>query len=366
LIYPAFQEGIALGRITSLCYLRLEEEQLEYKKSKNPEIIIAGEGKQIHYLMETFWMEMKRVGIATSWVEQKKETGSSSDKEGRYRLPISILTDSEELKRRSKPKKGELDEKKKEINEIIKRSAHIHDGDAYLLFDVIFDAPDRLKTIEEIIREKEPQIIVITSNTIQKVTKIFHEWVVGVERHISAKNKNYKPVIIVGIRGDEYEEIKDILLYYTKMDPDSGLKYPTQYIDAVVRAYDDSQEQIGGLVQSLVRKDSQDSNDKKNRKIKDPFALYCCMEDVPGILGDLLGRLAGIKFRRVNSSDTDNVISLHFCRFQRCPGVENYSFLANAEIYKEYNIKVDEIFFFAYFRAKAEILKERENLLKIY
>jgi hypothetical protein len=353
LIYPAFQEGIALGRITSLCYLRLEEEQLEYKKSKNPEIIIAGEGKQIHYLMETFWMEMKRVGIATSWVEQKKETGSSSDKEGRYRLPISILTDSEELKRRSKPKKGELDEKKKEINEIIKRSAHIHDGDAYLLFDVIFDAPDRLKTIEEIIREKEPQIIVITSNTIQKVTKIFHEWVVGVERHISAKNKNYKPVIIVGIRGDEYEEIKDILLYYTKMDPDSGLKYPTQYIDAVVRAYDDSQEQIGGLVQSLVRKDSQDSNDKKNRKIKDPFALYCCMEDVPGILGDLLGRLAGIKFRRVNSSDTDNVISLHFCRFQRCPGVENYSFLANAEIYKEYNIKVDENLLFCLFQSKS-------------
>lgn len=325
-VYPALQEGIALGRVTSLCYFRLKEE-LPEEESKRSEIVIVGEGKQIHYLMETFWMEMERAGVAKPWTKRIGDQKTCNP-------PISVLTDSKEIERRSRSKRGEY-ENMRELREIIKRSSRKEEDDAYLSVDVILETPDRLKTIERIIEDKEPQIIVVTSNTLQKVSKIFHEWVVGVERHVSSKNRDYKPVIIVGVLGDEYEEIQDTLLYYTKMDPESGDKFPIQYLDAAVRAYDDSKEQIGGLAQSFTRKDgSLVHNKKKIGKIKDPLALYCCMEDVPGSLGNLLGRLAGVQFEPVNLSNIEDLVSLHFCRFQMCSGVENYSFLANAELNK--------------------------------
>ncbi|KYK36331.1 MAG: hypothetical protein AYK19_00895 [Theionarchaea archaeon DG-70-1] len=354
-IYPAFQEGIALGRVTSLCYSRLREEMSE-EKSKNLEIVIVGEGKQIHYLMETFWMEMERAGIAESWIE-----GEGDQKT--YNPPISILTDSEEIGRRSRSK-GEEYEDMRELREIIKRSACKNVEDAYLSVDLILETPDRLRTIERIIVEKEPQIIVVTSNTIQKVSKIFHEWVVGVERYVSSKNRDYKPVIIVGVLGDEYEEIQDILLYYTKMDPESGNKFPVQYLDAAVRAYDDSMEQIGGLAQSFTRKDDFLRHEKRKiGKIKDPLALYCCIEDVPRSLGNLLGNLAGIEFERFNSTNTKHLVSLHFCRFQSCSGVENYSFLANAGLHKKSEMDEEGRLLFCLYQSESEHPeKARESL----
>ncbi len=352
-IYPAFQEGISLGRVASLCYLRLREELEAKKPLENIEIVIAGEGKQIHYLMETFWMETERAG-----------TFSDSQNQGMYKLPISILTNSEEITKRSISKKSDKYDKIMKLQEIIKRSACKDQNDAYLSVDVIVDYSDRLKTIEKIIEDKEPQIIVITSDTIQKVSKIFHEWFLGAERYISAGKKNYKPTMIVGVLGDEYEEIQDILLYYTQMEPPSKIKFPIQYIDAAVRAYDDSKEQIGGLAQSFTRKGNLEYRNKKIREIigeiKEPLALYCCIDDLPGSLGSLLGKLAGVEFTDVKSVATREAISLHYCRFQSCSGVENYSFLANAELHEKKSINEKENLFFCLFQSESEEPERRE------
>lgn len=389
LIYPAFQEGIALGRIVSLCYFR-ELHELE----RNPEIVIAGEGKQIHYLIETFWMEMERAGIAPSWVEEQRKYKYSNSREKVYRIPISILTDSEEIEGRIKPKEWKMYEKKGELQEIIIRSAHKNEDDACISVDVILDEPDRLKTIERTIEDKIPQIIVITSDTIQKVSKIFHEWGIAVERYNFAKNGNYKPVIIVGVLGEEYEEIKDILLYYTKMKPDSGSRFPIQYLDAAVRVYDDSTQQIGGLAQAFTRGGFVRYEDKEFRGIRkvfvpcyylkdifrnlgchlgklvskklacgeigDPFAVYCCLEDVPGSLGYQLGKLAGIEFAPFDSHETGNLVSLHFCRFQNCSGVENYSFLANAELLTNEDINGKDKLSYCLFQSENDEEMKRE------
>lgn len=352
-IYPAFQEGISLGRVASLCFLRLREELEEKKLLENIEIVIAGEGKQIHYLMETFWMETERAGMFLG-----------SRNQGMYKLPVSILTNSEEITKRSISKESDKYDKMMELQEIIKRSACKDKNDAYLSVDVIVDYPDRLKTIEKIIEDKEPQIIVITSDTIQKVSKIFHEWFLGTERYISAGKENYKPTMIVGVLGDEYEEIQDILLYYTQMEPPSKIKFPIQYIDAAVRAYDDSKEQIGGLAQSFTRKGNLEHKNEKIREIigeiKEPLALYCCIDDLPGSLGSLLSKLAGVKFTDVKSVDARKAISLHYCRFQSCSGVENYSFLANAELHEKESINEKENLFFCLFQSESENLKRRE------
>ncbi len=73
LIYPAFQEGISLGRIVSLCYFRLKEELMGKKEDgEDPDIVIAGDGKHIHYLMETFWMEMEKANIAQNWIRKDR------------------------------------------------------------------------------------------------------------------------------------------------------------------------------------------------------------------------------------------------------------------------------------------------------
>lgn len=322
LVYPAFQEGIVLGRITSLCYFGLKE-----KTEDNPKIVIAGEGKQIHYIIETFWMEMQRTG---SKIGLRKNV---------IRLPIVILTDSEEIKKRSTPgARGK--NRMQEVQEIIIKRSSIRDyNDPYLMIDVILNSPDRLKTIERIIDDNEPEIIVVTSKTIEKVSKIFHEWVVGIERHKSARNKDYKPTIIVGVLGDEYEEIQDILLYYTKTEPESGLKFPIQYLDAAVRVYDDSTEQIGGLAQAFARKGPIRYGKSKIGEIHDPFALYCCIEDAPGSLGYQLSKLAGMDFLPLNKSEKEDAITLHFYRYQNCSGSENTSFLANAELKMNHSIK---------------------------
>ena len=390
LIYPAFQEGINLGRITSLCYFKLNEGLK--KEENNLRIAIAGEGKQIFYLMETFWMEIKRTGLHENFRKKEENDNQDSGKKTNYTLPITILTDSKELKRRiesgndSKDKEkmetGEIIEsssrkdntnvepednlknkKRMKIEEIIERSSRKDKSNVYSSVDIIIDTPDRLKTIEKIISKDKPQIIVVTSDTIQNVTKIFHEWVVGVERHISAVNKDYKPTIIVGVRGDEYEEIQDILLYYAKMEPKSGLKFPIQYLDASVKVYDDSKEQIGGLAQSLTRKSRKEYLMHDNQKIgevKEPFAIYCCVEDVPGILGNMLGKLAGVRFTNVESQ-ARNMIYLHFCRFRRCSGVENYSFLSNAELYKKEDINREGEFLFCLYQGESQYSKRRES-----
>lgn len=331
-IYPAFQEGISLGRIMSLCYFRLRE-----KASDDPYIVIAGEGKQINYLIETFWMEMERTGIANSWIEKEKPDKDENLNKKRYRMPITILTENREFMRSNNIKNGE------EIQlgeEIIKRSALIDDNNAYSLVDLVYDSPSKLKTIEKIISEKKPKILVVTAKTIQEVSRIFRGWVIAIERSISVSDRNYKPMIIVGVLGMEYEEIQDVLLYYMKKNPESGTEFPIQHLDAAVRVYDDSSEQIGGMTQAFARKYSSDDI----KKINEPFAVYCCLNDIPGNLAYQLGNLAGIDFKPLDPPKTNSLISFHFCRFQKCSGVGNYSFLSNAELrivdnnYKDYKL----------------------------
>ncbi|MBU7014933.1 MAG: hypothetical protein HXS52_01985 [Theionarchaea archaeon] len=331
LIYPAFQEGVSLGRIVSLCYFRILEEKKE-SESGSLNIVICGDGKQIHYIMETFWMETERTGLANQWISKTAEDPKSPKREI-YDLPVTILTESVELEKRSRKKKDQEDEAQRKIVEIIRRSSLVGGNDAHIRVDVILDFPDRLKRIEEIIASKEPEIIVVTSNKIQDVSRIFHEWVVAIERYNSSKDRSYKPAIIVGVLGNEYEEVQDILLYYAKMEPESGLKFPIQFLDAAVRVYDDSTEKIGGLAQSFARKGNLKHDDRVVGKVMEPFALYCCVEDLPGSLGDVLANLSGVEFSDAILNKAESTLSMHLCRFQGCSGVHNYSFFANAELH---------------------------------
>lgn len=326
-IYPTFQAGISLGRIASLCYFKLAE---KIPEEDSPRIAIAGEGKQIHYLIETFWIEMQAAGIAKHWAELEP-----------FKLPITILTEDRDLVRchnvSEPPKRG----KYTKIKGIITRLARIDKINAWMLIDLVFDAPSKLKTIEKIINKEKPEVIVITSKTIEDVSKILHEWIMAIERYNSKIYKEgfYKPMIIVGVLGDEYMEIQDILLYYSKLEamygnlkPGPGTQFPT-YLDSTVRVYDDSAEQISGLAYAFIRTKS-----KGKTEYKDPFVLYCCLKDVSGSLAYILGKLACIEFgyhefkgvKRLSSEK--EVISLRFCRYQNCPDEHRFSFLANAEL----------------------------------
>jgi hypothetical protein len=327
-IYPAFQEGETLGRITSLCYLGLLEEGLKGgEEAEKPEIVIAGEGKQVNYLIETFWMEMERAGKLEEFRDREAEENETQKK---YRLPFTFLTADKEILRESHRKTNERNKKWRQIEELLKRTASVEKYNSYFLIDGVFDVPYRLVTVEEIINRKKPRIVVVTSKKIQEVSKIFHEWVIAIERCLSTKEDEEKPRIIVGVLGDEYEEIQDVLLYYSTMGRRSESRYPIQSLDSAVRVYDDSTEKIGGLAQSLARKNNSRFGSKIVGELEEPFTLHCCLGDTPGSLGDILGRLAGISFKKKEFNNTKHLIDLHYCRFQSCSGVENYSFLANA------------------------------------
>jgi len=330
-VYPTFQAGISLGRILSLCYFKLTEKMSE---GDSPRIVIAGEGKQIHYLIETFWIEMKGARIAEHWTEQET-----------FELPITILTEDRNLVRchnvSEPPKRG----KYIEVKGILTRLTRIDKINAWMLIDLVFDAPHKLKTIEKIINKEKPKekpkVIVITSKTSEDVSKILHEWIVAIERYNSKIDKEfYKPMIVVGVLGDEYMEIQDILLYYSKIEsmygkplPEYGTQFPT-HMDSTVRVYDDTAEQISGLAYAFIRT----KKSKGKTEYKDPFVLYCCLKDVWGSLGYILGKLACIEFKDHEFKGVnrllpiDKAISLRFCRYQNCPDEDRYSFLANAEL----------------------------------
>ncbi len=353
-VYPALQEGISLGKIISLCYLKLLEKQKF--ESDSFDIVIAGRGKQIVYLIETFWIEMDRNGKTKQWTEHKKCT-----------LPMSVMTDDEKL---TQPKSNDIvkmeliykknltqfrinNSKEKEFGKTIRRSARI-DDDTEISVNLVFDVPSRLKKINKIINEHNPKIIVVTTTEIENISKIFHEWVLAVERQMS--KEEYKPIIIAGVLGSEHGEIRDILLYYSDMAK-FGNEFPIHYLDSVVRIYDDSAEQISGLAHAFAGEGGSENPG-------DAFALYFCLKDVPGVLAHLLGKLADIKFEENKKENENcNVISLRFFRYQNCPKKEFYLFSADAELRKREDVK--NKFSHYLFQGKLDPKEKKSNMERI-
>ena len=366
-VYPTFQAGISLGRILSLRYFKLAE---KISEGHFPRIVIAGEGKQIHYLIETFWIEMQEAGIAENW---KQGTAKYWANQKTYELPITILGEERNLVRYFNVLKPLRRGKYTKIEGITTRLARIDKINAWMLIDIVLDAPYKLKTIEKVIHKEKPEVVVITSKTIENVSKILHEWIVAVERYNSEIYKQgefYKPVIIVGVLGDEYMEIQDILLYYSKiesmyknLDSQSRTQFPT-HLDSIVRVYDDSAEQISGLAYAFIRT----KKSKGKTKYKDPFVLYCCLKDVSGSLGYILGKLASIEFKdyRFKGAGSplsgNKTISLRFCRYQNCPDEHRYSFLANAELETRTNVDDEDRISHCLFQGKIENKEGEENI----
>lgn len=288
--YNAYIEGVTLGRVVlSTAYRWLERNQFD--REKLPKVLIAGGGKQIYYLTETYLLGLQQINMDQHLKDRTISILSNEEFYGKKVKEVESLTTRYNIK------SGEWTE--------ILESPSVGFSNKSFTWEVVLDEPDHMKTIRTILEKDKPHIIVITHKVADYAIKILETWITAI---INLVEKDDRPTILVGTEGNEFEnaKVKEYLEKYNEMLISPDKSFPIQKYDAMVRVYDDSVEQIGSIAEILIN--------------KEPISLYFCMWKRHGNLVGLCNGLAGLENKKKEGFAGNKKLSFQHIRIQNCPG----------------------------------------------
>jgi len=274
-IYPLQVSGISLGKRLYSFYKKslLDCDADDYSNQNDAELrkkgktLIIGDGKQLFFAIESFWMGMKNFYENDLYLIREF-----------FNVCVSIFADSLYLQ-------NHLNKNKNACLFSIPRSVKLYNK--YLEIPVVYGSPTNLIDLEKAIENKKPEFILISFDDGQKTLRVLHELLVIAGRKGWNENKKgeKKPYIIVSTREREKDDVKDVIFYWKNERLNEG--YPKQYPDGIVDYYEGSKGMIKGLVKSLT------SRNEKNQ-YENQYEVSVCVNNIAGATATLLTEMAGL------------------------------------------------------------------------
>jgi len=340
-VYPEQTRGIAIGNTLMAAYLKAESiNDIDISAmGSHPKVLICGQGATIHYLLETFVMQLesllRRPGMDEAIISDSVRTRIFQDflivSDAPYFRSdtIAIAEEDIELKRDT----GKLF-KQKLYRLHIKKAMKPTDkfGPNTLDINAILCAPYEISNIDLIWDTKDGfDIVAITDDSAERVMLMLSSL-------ITITNKYYKnrwPIILIGAESGQWHRLRNIAdgnLFYNSfskfIDPD--FKPPEFYFyspaqfgyfsksrhmafgDSLIDVLDDAKEQIAGILFSL-------RNELNGENQPPAVKLHLCIGNIPGSLATACAQLSNMLFKYYKSKDNEYkdiiIPSFSFCRF---------------------------------------------------